>query len=64
MDRSDEELVALFIGETRRVCGIDVKPTWTRVVRRQMPQYDIGHVGWLERIDAVLSGLPGLHVAG
>jgi len=56
--------VALFIGETRRVCGIDVKPTWTRVVRRQMPQYDIGHVGWLERIDAVLSGLPGLHVAG
>ncbi|NOY55822.1 MAG: protoporphyrinogen oxidase [Actinobacteria bacterium] len=66
MERSDEDLVALFIEETGRVCGVEMKPSWTRVIRQEpgIPQYDVGHVAWLDKLDTALSGLPGLHVAG
>jgi oxygen-dependent protoporphyrinogen oxidase len=66
LERSDEELVALFIEETAQVCGIEVKPSWTRVVRQLpgIPQYDLGHVAWLADLDAALARLPGLHLTG
>jgi len=66
MGLSDEELVALMIEETSRVIGIPIQPTWTRVVRQipGIPQYDIGHVGWMHDIDERLTTYPGLHLAG
>ncbi len=66
LERSDEDLVSLFVEETSRVCGVHVKPSWTRVVRQTpgIPQYDVGHVAWMEKLDDALSNLPGLHVTG
>jgi len=66
MTLSDDELVALMIEETSRVIGIPVQPTWTRVVRQMpgIPQYEVGHVSWMDDIDERLAAHPGLHLAG
>ena len=62
---SDDDLVALARDEVRRT-GVTAPPTLTRVQRwpRGMPQYVMGHPDRLERIDAALTGHPGLAVAG
>ena len=46
--------------------GVVPQPAWTRVVRHVpgIPQYDIGHLAWLDRLDAVTATLPGLYLAG
>jgi len=66
LERSDEDLVALFVEETSRVCGVEVKPSWTKVIRQMpgIPQYDVGHVAWIEKLDTALSEWPGLHMTG
>lgn len=66
MDLTDDELVALMIEETGRVCGVTVHPSWTRVVRQVpgIPQYDIDHVAWLRSVDTALGRNPGLYVTG
>ncbi len=62
---SDDDLVALARNEVRRT-GVTASPTLTRVQRwpRGMPQYVMGHPDRVERIDAALTGHPGLAVAG
>jgi oxygen-dependent protoporphyrinogen oxidase len=64
-EASDDDLVALARGEVRRT-GVTATPTLTRVQRwpRGMPQYVMGHPDRVERIDAALTGHPGLAVAG
>jgi len=66
LECSDDELVALFVEETSLVCGVEVKPSWTRVIRQMpgIPQYDVGHVSWLENVEAALSSHSGLHLTG
>ena len=66
MALSDEELIELAVAETGRVLGVVPQPSWTRVVRHQqgIPQYDVGHLAWIDRLDAVTAALPGLHLAG
>ena len=66
MALSDQQLVDLAIAETGRVIGVVPQPSWTRVVRHPdgIPQYDIGHLAWIDRLDAVTADLPGLHLAG
>jgi oxygen-dependent protoporphyrinogen oxidase len=61
---SDEELVALATDEAGRILGATVEPSWTRVVRHLpgIPQYELGHPAWLDRLDAACP--PGLHLAG
>lgn len=63
---SDDELVELAISEASEILGEVLQPTWTRVVRHEpgIPQYPIGHEGWLDRLDGVSSLLPSLHLAG
>ena len=60
----DTELIALATEEAGRILGIAVQPSWTRVVRHSpgIPQYQLGHPGWLDRVAATSSS--GLHMAG
>lgn len=66
MGRSDDELIQLMIDETSHVIGTRVQPTWTRVVRHDpgIPQYNIGHVGWMRKLDEAVAAHPGLHLTG
>jgi oxygen-dependent protoporphyrinogen oxidase len=66
LDRSDVELIQLMIEETSRVIGTRVQPTWTRVVRHDpgIPQYNVGHVGWMRKLDDAIAGHSGLHLTG
>ena len=61
----DGELVALAQDELRLV-GVAADPVLVRVQRwpRGMPQYVLGHVERIERIEAALREHPGLAVAG
>jgi protoporphyrinogen/coproporphyrinogen III oxidase len=62
----DDELVALVRGELRDILRIDAEPLAARVFRwpRAMPQYAVGHLDRLARIDALTAALPGLMLAG
>lgn len=66
MALSDDAIVELAIVETGRVLGVVPQPSWTRVVRHAagIPQYDIGHLAWIDRLDAITAEMPGLHLAG
>jgi len=61
---------ATLIDEVRaalqRVVGIEAEPVDQLVQRwpAAMPQYVVGHADGLERIDAALAALPGLHLTG
>jgi oxygen-dependent protoporphyrinogen oxidase len=61
----DPDLLALARDELS-LLGLDAEPAFTRVQRLPlgMPQYTIGHLARLERIESALSALPGLAVAG
>jgi oxygen-dependent protoporphyrinogen oxidase len=66
MSRTDDALVELVRAELREVLGINAAPTLVRVNRydRVMPQYNLGHVERLERIETRLANVPGLALAG
>lgn len=61
----DHDLVALARKEVR-LLGIEAEPTLVRIHRwpRGMPQYTLGHLERLDRIDAALADHPGLALAG
>lgn len=64
MEYDDDRLLAVACNELRRALGIDATPLFHRVYRwpRANPQYDVGH---LERVARIESGLPGrLYVTG
>ncbi|MDH5372517.1 MAG: protoporphyrinogen oxidase [Acidimicrobiia bacterium] len=64
--RTDDELISLMVEETSRVIGTRVQPSWTRVVRHNpgIPQYNVGHVGWMRKLDAAITNYPGLYLTG
>ncbi len=66
VEMSDVELVEAMKRDVSKMIGVDVFPSWTRVVRHHpgIPQYPVGHPEWLGRIDAALAQHPGLHLAG
>jgi oxygen-dependent protoporphyrinogen oxidase len=63
---TDEQLVELAVDEAGRILGVPLQPSWTRVIRHLpgIPQYDVGHPAWLDRLDAAVATLAGLHLAG
>lgn len=66
LDCDDEGLVRLVRDELSALLGVSGEPEFTRVVRyeRAMPQYVLGHVQRVERIEQLASQFPGLELAG
>ncbi len=66
VDRPEGMLVDRARAELARLFGVTAVPALTRVFRwhNSMPQYVVGHPARLERIARLLSGHPGLLLAG
>jgi oxygen-dependent protoporphyrinogen oxidase len=66
VSREAAALVTVALEELRILTGLSARPTATRVVRwsRAIPQYEVGHLARLQRIDADLFRWPGLFVTG
>ena len=66
LDLTDEQLVELATEEAGRILGVPIPPSWTRVVRHEpgIPEYQVGHPEWLNRLDAATAPFPGLQLAG
>jgi oxygen-dependent protoporphyrinogen oxidase len=66
LDRSDDELAAAVAAEAGHALGLDGPPSAWRVVRwpKAMPQYEVGHLERVRRIEEALGGTPGLFVTG
>jgi oxygen-dependent protoporphyrinogen oxidase len=65
-DLPDDELLSLTEAELRNLYGLKGAPLVKRIVRweRAMPQYHLGHVERVARIDALAAKFPGLVLAG
>ncbi len=68
VSRSDGELVQTVLAEFRDIVGLspDAKPLFSRVFRWHlgMPQYTLGHVERIARIDERCGQIPGLAISG
>jgi oxygen-dependent protoporphyrinogen oxidase len=63
---SDEELLALVREELHEVMGVNAEPVATRLYRwpEGNPQYDVGHLERVDRLEAMAADLPGLYLTG
>ena len=66
LQASDDDLAHTAAREMRELVGATGEPILSRVHRWEgaMPQYEVGHLDKLARIDAALEAFPGLEVAG
>ena len=66
IDLSEEELVRLVRQELRQILGLSADHLFTRVYKwkNAMPQYNVGHLDRLERIEGLRRNLPGLALCG
>jgi oxygen-dependent protoporphyrinogen oxidase len=64
--RDDADLLAAVRGELRELLGVSATPILSRVARHPnaMPQYHVGHLDRIGRIESRLRALPGLYLAG
>jgi oxygen-dependent protoporphyrinogen oxidase len=64
--RDDNELTRLASRELGELIGARGEPELTLITRWSgaMPQYHVGHLDRVARIEAAASNLPGLHLAG
>ena len=66
LQQPDEALVRLAREEMRDVVGVSAAPVLARVYRAvdAQPQFTLGHLARVERIEAAVARVPGLAVAG
>jgi oxygen-dependent protoporphyrinogen oxidase len=66
LEYDDGELIALARRELRDLIGVSAEPEWTKVVRyvRAMPQYHLGHLARVARIEALASKHARFALAG
>ena len=66
LERTDDQLIEDALQELSELMQISGPPIFSRLTRwtRQSPQYEVGHLQRLARIDQRLSGIPGLFTAG
>jgi oxygen-dependent protoporphyrinogen oxidase len=66
LELDEDELLARVLGDLRDLLGIERAPLFTEVTKweRSMPQYHLGHLERVKRIEARLAGIPGLVLAG
>ena len=62
----DEEMAKVVRAELREVMGIAAEPELVEIFRwpRGMPQYRVGHVDLVARIEAGVAKVPGIELAG
>jgi oxygen-dependent protoporphyrinogen oxidase len=62
----DEEMARVVRAELRAIMGISAQPEFVQIFRwpRGMPQYRVGHVSLVERIEAAVARAPGVELAG
>jgi len=62
----DQALVEKVKTDLRQICGVTTEPTYVEVNRwmKAMPQYLLGHLDRIERIEAALSRYGGLVLTG
>lgn len=63
---ADAELVSIAHSELQRVLGISSEPRAVAITRyeRSIPQYNLGHAERIQRIERLLTGMPGLNLIG
>jgi protoporphyrinogen/coproporphyrinogen III oxidase len=63
---SNDDLVAVARSEIADILGVEVDPLWARAYRwdRAMPQYVVGHLDRVDRVEQALEAFPGLVLAG
>ena len=66
LDLNVADLMARVLRDLRDLLGIERAPLFTEVTKweRSMPQYHVGHLERVKRIEARLAALPGLVLAG
>ena len=62
----DDEMTKVVRAELREVMGIAAEPELVQIFRwpRGMPQYRVGHVDLVDRIEAGVARAPGIELAG
>ncbi|MBX5482109.1 MAG: protoporphyrinogen oxidase [Myxococcaceae bacterium] len=62
----DAALEALVLKELEAILGVRQPPDFVQAIRWHpgLPQYEVGHLARMARIDAALKQHPGLHLAG
>ncbi|TDU86546.1 oxygen-dependent protoporphyrinogen oxidase [Kribbella voronezhensis] len=66
LQRSDEELTALAAADLRTAIGLQTPVVASLVTRwgGGLPQYAVGHLGRVDRVEAAVAAHPGLAVCG
>jgi oxygen-dependent protoporphyrinogen oxidase len=66
LEKPDEEVLAAIQDELERLLGWRQTPDHVRMTRwrRAMAQYTVGHAARMRLIEAIVSELPGLYLAG
>ncbi|HST83499.1 MAG TPA: protoporphyrinogen oxidase [Kineosporiaceae bacterium] len=66
LQRTDEELTALALGDLATVLGRSLRPIDTQVVRwgGGLPQYAVGHLARIERLRSAVAAVDGLAICG
>ena len=62
----DDEMVAVVRSELREIMGISAEPEFAEIFRwpRGMPQYRVGHVDLVAKIEDGVARVPGVELAG
>ncbi len=66
LNQSDEDIVRLVRGELADILGVRGEPRFAIVARwnRAMPQYHVGHLDRVQRIERLAESMPGFALAG
>ncbi len=62
----DKEMIQMVRNELKDIIGIDLKPIFTKIYRweKSMPQYIVGHIDRVKKIEELVSDCPGLFLTG
>ncbi len=62
----DDSLLRMVLGELAELLGASGEPIFVDIARwpASMPQYHLGHLDRIARIEQLVAGLPGLALAG
>jgi len=66
LNNDDDTITGFVNDELRSIFGMKAEPLFSEVIRynKSMPQYHVGHLERVARIESMLTTTPGLHLAG